>query len=384
MIMAKKDFYETLGVAKGASDEDIKKAYRRLAMKYHPDRNEGNKEAEAKFKEAKEAYEILSDPQKKALYDQYGHAGVDAAAGAGGGPGRGGFHGGGGGQGFEDMFGMFGDIFGGGRGGRGGQAQARRGSDLQYNMQVTLEEAVHGVTKQINIPTYINCKTCKGSGAKKDSGKTTCGTCHGQGAVRMQQGFFSVQQTCPNCHGAGQMIKDPCDTCRGSGRQHETKKLSVKIPAGVDNGDRIRLAGEGEAGEQGAPTGDLYVQIHVQEHPMFKREESDLYCEVPISFTMACVGGELEIPTLDGKVKLKIPAETQSDKVLRLRGKGVKQLRSSHTGDLLCRVVVETPVNLTKAQKELLQQFEQSLVDGKNHNPKSASWFDNVKKFFKV
>ena len=376
--MAKKDYYEVLGVTKGASEEEIKKAYRRLAMKYHPDRNEGNKEAEAKFKEANEAYEVLSDAKKKAAYDQFGHAGVDPSMGGG----AGGFHGAQG-QGFEDLFGMFGDIFGGRGGGGRGQAQARRGSDLQYNMQLTLEEAVHGVTKEIQVPTYASCKTCKGSGSKKDSGKTTCSTCHGQGAIRMQQGFFSMQQTCPKCHGTGQVIKDPCEKCHGSGRERETKKLSVKIPAGVDSGDRIRLAGEGEAGEQGAPAGDLYVQMHVQEHSIFKREGSDLYCEVPVSFTMACLGGELEIPTLEGKVKLKIPAETQSDKVLRLRGKGVKQLRGNHTGDLLCRVLVETPVNLTKAQKELLQQFEKSLEDGKNHNPKSQGWFDGVKKFFK-
>ena len=384
--MAKKDFYEVLGVKKGASDDEIKKAYRRLAMKYHPDRNAGDKEAEKHFKELNEANEVLSDPQKKAAYDQYGHAGIDPSMGGGA---RGGFHGGQGaqgGQGFDDLFGMFGDIFGGGRGGRGGQGQAqgRRGSDLQYNMQITLEEAVHGVTKEIQVPTYVNCKTCKGSGSKKDSGKVTCTTCHGQGVVRMQQGFFSMEQACPKCHGAGQIIKDPCEKCHGSGRERETKKLSVKIPGGVDTGDRVRLTGEGEAGEQGAPAGDLYVQVHVQDHPIFRREESDLHCEVPISFTTACLGGELEIPTLDGKVKLKIPAETQSDKVFRLRGKGVKQLRSSHVGDLLCRVLVETPVNLTKTQKELLEQFEKSLAeDGKNHNPKSTGWFDNVKKFFK-
>ncbi|AZQ11390.1 MULTISPECIES: molecular chaperone DnaJ [Shewanella] len=371
--MSKRDYYEVLGVGRDASEREIKKAYKRLAMKYHPDRNPGDKEAEASFKEVKEAYEILTDADKKAAYDQFGHAGVD--------PNRGGGGFGGGGD-FGDIFGdVFGDIFGGGR--RGGQRQAARGSDLRYNLELSLEEAVRGLTKELKVPTLVGCDSCDGSGAKKGSSATTCGTCHGMGQVQMRQGFFAVQQTCPTCHGRGKIIKDPCSKCHGNGRVEKTKTLSVKIPAGVDTGDRIRLAGEGEAGEFGAPPGDLYVQVTVREHPIFVRDGNNLYCEVPISFAKAALGGEIEVPTLDGKVSLKIPAETQTGRMFRLRGKGVKSVRSHAVGDLLCKVVMETPVNLSERQKELLREFEASLTgESKKHSPKAEGFFDGVKKFF--
>ncbi|ABM00713.1 MULTISPECIES: molecular chaperone DnaJ [Shewanella] len=371
--MSKRDYYEVLGVGRDASEREIKKAYKRLAMKYHPDRNPGDKEAEASFKEVKEAYEILTDTDKKAAYDQFGHAGVD--------PNRGGGGFGGGGD-FGDIFGdVFGDIFGGGR--RGGQRQAARGSDLRYNLELSLEEAVRGLTKELKVPTLVGCDSCDGSGAKKGSSATTCGTCHGMGQVQMRQGFFAVQQTCPTCHGRGKIIKDPCSKCHGNGRVEKTKTLSVKIPAGVDTGDRIRLAGEGEAGEFGAPPGDLYVQVTVREHPIFVRDGNNLYCEVPISFAKAALGGEIEVPTLDGKVSLKIPAETQTGRMFRLRGKGVKSVRSHAVGDLLCKVVMETPVNLSERQKELLREFEASLTgESKKHSPKAEGFFDGVKKFF--
>ena len=294
--MSKRDYYEILGVSKGADEAELKKAYRRLAMKYHPDRNPDSDEAEDKFKEAKEAFDILSDPQKRQAYDQFGHAGVD--------PSQGGFGGGGaGGASFSDIFGdVFGDIFGGARGGGGGH-RARRGADLRYNLELSLEEAVHGTQAKIHVPTYVNCEPCDGSGAKKGSKPVTCDMCGGAGQVRMQQGFFSIQQTCPQCHGQGTMIKDPCNSCHGQGRIKKEKTLQVKVPAGVDTGDRIRLSGEGEAGGPGATPGDLYVQIHVKNHPIFQRDGDDLYCEVPISFSTACLGGELEVPTLDGRVK---------------------------------------------------------------------------------
>ena len=372
-----RDYYEILGVSKSASDNEIKKAFRRLAMKYHPDRNPGE-EGEAKFKEAQEAYEVLSDPQKRSAYDQFGHAGVDGSAGmGGGGAGMGGGFAGGG---FSDIFGdMFGDIFGGG--GRGRQAQ--RGADLKYNLSIELEDAVHGTTRQIKVPTLVNCKSCQGSGAKSSSGKTTCQTCHGAGAVRMTQGFFSVQQTCPNCQGSGQMIKDPCSACGGKGRVQETKTLSVKVPAGVDSGDRIRLSEEGEAGEHGAPPGDLYVQVNIKPHKIFTREGNNLHCEVPVSMGTAALGGEVEVPTIDGQVKLKVPPETQTGKQFRLRGRGIQPLRGGSPGDLMCKVMVETPVNLTSEQKAKLRDFEDSVKDGpQKHRPKSKSWFDNVKAFF--
>jgi molecular chaperone DnaJ len=372
--MAKRDYYEVLGIQRNATEAEIKTAFKKLAMKYHPDRNPDNKEAEDKFKEAKEAYDILSDAQKRAAYDQFGHAGVDAA-----GAGAGGFGGGFGGASFSDIFGdVFGDIFGGGA--RGG-SRVYRGADLRYNLELSLEEAVHGTTVKIRVPTLVSCETCGGSGARKGTSATTCPTCHGHGQVRMQQGFFAVQQTCPRCRGTGKIIPDPCPVCHGQGRVEEQKTLSVKVPAGVDNGDRIRLGGEGEAGENGGPPGDLYVQIHVREHPIFVREGSDLYCEVPISFVTAALGGELEVPTLDGRVKLKVPAETQTGKLFRLRGKGVTSVRGGAPGDLICKVTVETPVNLTSQQKELFRQLEQTMGDEK-HTPRARSWLDGVKKFF--
>ena len=371
--MSKRDFYEVLGVSKNASEADLKKAYRRMAMKYHPDRNPGE-EGEAKFKEAKQAYEVLCDPKKRAAYDQFGHAGVDSSMG--GGPG--GFGAGAGG--FSDIFGdVFGDIFGGGRGG----GRAHRGTDLRYNLELSLEEAVAGTTVKIRIPTLVECHTCGGSGAEKGSSPETCPTCHGHGQVRMQQGFFSVQQTCPRCHGRGTVITDPCGTCQGQGRVQEQKTLSVKVPPGVDTGDRIRLAGEGEAGDAGAPPGDLYVQVAVKPHEIFQREDSHLFCEVPIGFVTAALGGELEVPTLDGKVVLKIPAGTQSGKLFRMRGKGVKPVRGGPVGDLLCKVLVETPVHLTERQKQLLREFDQTMQDGGDrHSPHSTSWLDGVKRFF--
>ncbi|MEW6353631.1 MAG: molecular chaperone DnaJ [Pseudomonadota bacterium] len=370
--MTKRDYYQVLGVERNASEDDIKKAYRRLAMKHHPDRNPGDKAAEENFKEAKEAYEILSDARKRAAYDQFGHAGVDPAA-AGASYARGGAS-------FSDIFGdMFSDIFGGGRGGE----RVYAGADLRYNLELSLEEAVHGATVSIRIPVHVTCKTCEGSGAKPGSSPKICPTCQGHGQVRMQQGFFSIQQTCPRCHGKGKIITEPCATCHGQGRVQEHKTLSVKVPAGVDSGDRIRLAGEGEASDSGGPPGDLYVQVTVREHPIFTREDNNLFCEVPISFVTAALGGELDVPTLDGSVKLRVPAETQTDKVFRLRGKGVKSLRGGTVGDLLCKVIVETPVNLNNRQKALLSEFEDSLTEGgKKHNPRASSWLDGVKKFF--
>lgn len=372
--MSKRDYYEVLGLQKNASADEIKKAYRRLAMKYHPDRNSGDgaAEAEDKFKEVKEAYEVLSDDQKRAAYDQFGHAGVDRNAG--------GFGGGfGGGASFSDIFSeAFGDIFG----GRGG-SRVNRGADMRYNLELSLEDAVRGTEVKIRIPTMVKCKTCGGSGAKKGSKTKTCATCHGHGQVRMQQGFFAVQQTCPVCHGNGTVIEDPCTSCNGHGRVQDHKTLSVKVPAGVDSGDRIRLAGEGEAGEHGGPAGDLYVQVSVKPHPIFERHDADLLCDVPIAITKAALGGELEVPTLDGKLMLKIPAGTQTGKLFRMRGKGVKPVRGQAPGDLLCRVVVETPVNLNDDQKELLRKLEESLSGGGDrHSPNASSWLDKAKSFF--
>lgn len=372
--MSKRDYYEILDVPRNASEADIKKAYRKLAMKHHPDRNPDDKTSEEQFKEVKEAYEILSDSRKRAAYDQFGHAGVGSTGGGGAGA-----------QGFDfgdigNIFGdIFGDIFGGGR----GQTRAQRGADLGYNLELNLEQAVHGTTVQIQVPTWIGCEECAGSGARKGTKPVDCKTCGGAGQVRMQQGFFTVQQTCPTCRGHGKVIADPCPKCRGQGRIQERKTLSVKIPAGMDSGDRIRLAGEGEAGLYGAPPGDLYVQIRVKPHPIFTREGIDLQCEVPVSFVIAALGGEIDVPTLDGHVKLKIPAETQSGKSFRLRGKGVKSVRNNKLGDLFCRVVVEIPVRLTREQKELLEKFNESLSkDPERHSPQAKSWFDGVRKFF--
>ena len=373
--MSKRDYYEVLGVNRDAGDDEIKKAYRKLAMKYHPDRNPDNKEAEEKFKEAKEAYEMLSDPQKKAAYDRYGHAGVDPSMGAG--PGAQGFEGG-----FADAFGdIFGDLFGGG--GRGGRSNVYRGADLRYNLEITLEEAARGAEKTIRIPTVEECGTCHGSGAKPGTHPKPCPTCQGHGQVRVQQGFFSIQQTCPKCHGSGKIIPDPCRDCAGAGRTKKQKTLEVKIPAGIDDGMRLRHAGHGEPGLNGGPPGDLYVEIHIRKHAVFERDHDDLHCEMPISITTAALGGEIEIPTLEGMARLKIPAETQSGKVFRLRGKGIKNVRSHVHGDLMCHVVVETPVSLTERQKELLREFEESASgNADRHNPKAQGWMDKVRDFF--
>jgi molecular chaperone DnaJ len=369
--MSKRDYYEVLGVSKDADPKDIKKAYRRVAMKFHPDRNSDDPKSDDKFKEASEAYEILSDAEKREAYNRFGHAGVEANMG------------GGGGGSFSDVFGdVFGDIFGGGGGGRG-HGGPQRGSDLRYTLDISLESAVKGTTVEIRVPTLTTCDTCDGSGAKKGSSPTTCGTCGGAGQVRMQQGFFQVQQTCPTCRGKGKSISDPCGGCHGQGRVERTKTLSVKVPPGVDTGDRIRLSGEGEAGPDGGPSGDLFVQMSVQQHAIFERDGKNLYCEVPITFADAALGGELEVPTLDGRVKLKIPAGTQTGKLFRLRGKGVKQVRGGTVGDLLCRAAVETPVNLNKRQKELFKELQESLGEGgKSQSPRQNSWFEGVKSFF--
>ncbi len=378
--MSKRDYYEVLGVKRDVAEADLKKAYRRLAMKHHPDRNPGDKKAEEQFKEAKEAYEVLSDAKKRSAYDQFGHAGVDAhAAGARGGAGPG----------FDpndvfgDIFGdVFGDIFSGGR--RGGGQRVYRGADLRYGLSLTLEQAVFGATVNITVPTLVTCQVCHGSGAKKGSQPQTCTTCAGRGQVRVQQGPFVMQQPCPRCHGKGTLISDPCGNCHGQGRVEEEKTLAVKVPAGVDNGDRIRLSGEGEAGPNGGPAGDLYVEINVREHAIFSRDGADLACEVPVAFATAALGGELEVPTLDGSVSLKIPAETQTGKVFRLRGKGVKPVRGGSVGDLLCRVEVETPVHLSKEQKELLKKFDSAVkAGGERHSPREHSWLEGVKRFFK-
>ena len=379
--MAKRDYYTTLGVNRDASEEDIKKSYRKLAMKHHPDRNPDNKQSEEKFKEAKEAYEVLSDARKRAAYDQFGHAGVDASAGFG--AGARGFGGQEGFGGFADAFGdIFGDIFNSG-GGRGRGSGVYRGADLRYNLELTLEEAARGTEAKIRIPTLEECTTCHGSGAKPGTQPKTCPSCHGQGQVRVSQGFFSVQQTCPQCRGTGTIIPEPCATCSGAGRVKKHKTLSVKIPQGVDQDDRIRLTGEGEAGLNGGPTGDLYVVITLKPHSVFQRENSDLHCEMPISFATAALGGEIEIPTLDGHANIKIPAETQTGQVFRLRNKGIKSVRSSVHGDLFCHVAIETPVKLTAKQRELLREFEAiNAEDPARHNPKAKNWFDHVKEFF--
>ena len=373
--MAKRDYYEVLGINRDAPEEEIKKAYRRLAMKWHPDRNPDNPKAEEHFKEAKQAYEVLSDAQKRGAYDQYGHAGVDQQAGMGGGGAAGGMGG------FGDIFNdIFGDIFGGARGGR---SNVFRGADLRYNLEITLEQAAHGFETRIRIPTMAQCETCHGSGAKAGSQPQTCPSCRGAGQVRVSQGPFSIAQTCPRCHGSGKIIPNPCATCAGNGRVKQQKTLSVRIPTGVDEGDRVRLSGEGEPGVNGGPAGDLYVQVHIKPHPVFQRDHDDLHCEMPISISTAALGGEIEIPTLEGSARINVPTETQSAKTFRLRGKGIKGVRSHTPGDLFCHVVVETPVNLTARQKELLHEFEAiSQKDVARHNPRSKSWYDKVKEFF--
>ena len=370
--MAKQDYYQTLEVSRNASEAELKKAYRRLAMKYHPDRNPNDPQAEHRFKEAKEAYEVLADPQKRAAYDQFGHAGLNSGHG-----GAGGF--GGVGDVFGDIFGeMFGDIFSGGQRGR---SQVFRGADLRYELELDLEQAVFGTETTIRIPALVECHSCGGSGAAKGSQPKTCDTCGGHGQVRVQQSVFTIQQPCPRCKGRGKIVTNPCDTCLGQGRVREEKTLAVKIPAGVDSGDRIRLSGEGEAGRNGGPAGDLYVEIHVREHAIFQRDGNNLSCEVPVSFTTAALGGSVSVPTLDTDVVLKIPAETQSGRVFRLRSKGVTPVRGGATGDLYCRVVVETPVDLNHEQKDLLRRFEASLQEG-SQKPREKSFFDGVKKFF--
>ena len=378
--MAKRDYYEALGVPKNATEDDIKKAYRKLAMKYHPDRNQGEgddaKKAEEKFKEVKEAYEMLSDAQKRAAYDQYGHAGVDPNAGGHGGAGMGG--------GFAEAFGdIFGDIFNGGRRGGGGQ-QVYRGSDLSYAMEITLEEAANGKDAQIRIPSWDTCDTCKGSGAKPGTSAKTCTTCSGSGTVHMRQGFFSIQQTCPHCHGSGKIIPEPCTTCNGAGKIKRQKTLEVKIPAGINEGMRIRSAGNGEPGTNGGPAGDLYIEIRIKEHDIFERDGDDLHCTVPVSFTTVALGGSIEVPTLAGKAEIELPEGTQHGKTFRLRGKGIKGLRSSYPGDLYAHVSVETPVKLTEHQRKLLKELDESLKKGgEKHSPNAKSWTDRVKDLFK-
>ena len=370
----KEDYYQLLGVAKNASEAEIKKAYKKLAMKHHPDKNAGEKKSEEKFKEIGEAYEVLSNPEKRARYDQFGHEGAQMGAGGG--------HAGGGAE-FSDFFSdIFGDIFGGRSGGQRSSAR-QRGSDLQYNLELTLEEAVKGVTTQIRIPTLEKCAECQGSGARPGTSATTCSTCGGAGQVRVQQGFFTLQQTCPTCRGAGKSIANPCGHCRGQGRIKGSKTLSVKVPAGVDSGDKIRLSGEGEAGAQGGAAGDLFVQMQVKKHEVFQREGSDLYCEAPISLVTAALGGEIDVPTLNGAVKLRIPAGTQTHCVFRLRKKGVHNVRGGGIGDLLCRVVIETPLHLTKKQEALLGELGESLRSegASKQNPKLSSWIQKIKKF---
>ena len=379
--MAKRDYYEVLGVPKNASDEDIKKAYRKLAMKYHPDRNqgEGAKQAEEKFKEAKEAYEMLSDAQKRAAYDQHGHAGVDPNMGGRGGPeGFGGF---------AEAFGdIFGDIFGGGGGARrgGGGQQVFRGSDLSYAMEITLEEAALGKETQIRIPSWETCGTCNGSGAKPGTSPKTCGTCNGSGNVHLRQGFFSIQQTCPHCRGSGKIIPEPCTTCSGAGRIKRQKTLEVKIPAGINEGMRIRSAGNGEPGTNGGPAGDLYIEIRIKAHEIFERDGDDLHCTVPVGMTTAALGGSIEVPTLGAKAEIELPEGTQHGKTFRLRGKGIKGLRSSYPGDLYCHITVETPVKLTDTQRKLLKELDESFRRaGERHSPNAKSWTDRVKDLFK-
>ena len=375
--MAKRDFYEVLGVPKNASEEEIKKAYRKLAMKHHPDRNQGDtaKAAEEKFKEAKEAYEMLSDAQKRAAYDQYGHAGVDPNMRGGPGDGFGG--------GFAEAFGdIFGDMFGQQQRGRGGR-QVYRGSDLSYAMEVSLEEAANGKDAQIRIPSWDNCGTCNGSGAKPGTQAKTCSTCHGSGSVQMRQGFFSVQQTCPHCRGSGKIIPEPCPTCSGQGRIKRQKTLEVKIPAGIDDGMRIRSAGNGEPGMNGGPPGDLFIEIRLKKHEIFERDGDDLHCVVPISIVTASLGGEIEVPTLQGKAAIDLPEGTQTGKQFRLRGKGIKGVRSNYPGDLYCHITVETPVKLTEHQRKLLRELDESLKKGgAKHSPGEASWTDKFKSFF--
>lgn len=379
--MAKRDYYETLGVAKGASADEIKKGFRQKAKELHPDRNADNPNAEAQFKEANEAYDVLKDPEKKAAYDRYGHAAFEGGTGQRPGGGMGG-----GGQGdfasaFSDVFDdLFGDMMGRRGGGGGGRSRVQRGNDLRYNLRISLEEAFSGLAKTINVPTAVTCGNCNGTGAEGQSEPLACPTCSGMGKVRAQQGFFTVERTCPTCSGAGQTIKDPCNTCNGHGRVEKEKSLSVNIPAGVETGTRIRLAGEGEAGLRGGPTGDLYIFIEVKEHQLFQREANDLFCRVPVSMASAALGGDIEVPTIDGgKSRVKIPEGSQSGRQMRLRGKGMPALRSGGPGDMFIELAVETPVKLTARQKELLQEFDDLSAE---NNPQSAGFFSSVKSFW--
>src|SRR5579863_6707745 len=375
--MSKRDYYKVLDVPRTSTEAQIKQAYRRLAMKYHPDRNPNDREAEERFKEAKEASEVLTDAHKRAVYDQHGHAGLEAATRGGGG--RGPF---GAGDAFSDIFGdVFGDIFGAAR--RGGRSQVFRGADLRYELELSLDQAVFGTTSEIEVTKLAECETCHGSGAAKGSTPSTCESCGGAGQVRISQGFFQLQQTCPRCRGTGTIVRNPCDTCLGQGRIRRTRKLSVKVPAGVDTGDRVRLSGEGEGGRNGGPPGDLYVEIHVREHPIFERDGEHLSCEVPISFATAALGGTVDVPTLDGDVTLKVPPETQSGRIFRLRDKGVKPVRGGSRGDLFCRLVVETPVHLSAEQRELVRKLDDALrKDSRRHAPREQGFFEGVKRFF--
>jgi len=383
--MAKRDYYDILGVPRNAEEEDIKKAYRKLAMKHHPDRNQGDKAkvSEEKFKEAKEAYEMLTDPQKRAAYDQYGHAGVDPNMGGRGGAGPEGFGG------FAEAFGdIFGDIFGGAAAGAGGRRaggqQVYRGNDLSYAMEITLEEAARGKDTQIRIPSWDTCETCKGSGAKPGTSPKTCTTCNGSGTVHMRQGFFSIQQTCPHCRGSGKIIPEPCTTCNGAGKIKKQKTLEVKIPAGINEGMRIRSAGNGEPGTNGGPSGDLYIEIRVKAHDIFERDGDDLHCTVPVGLTTVTLGGTIEVPTLGGNAEIDLPEGTQHGKTFRLRGKGIKGIRSSYPGDLYAHIAVETPVKITEHQRKLLKELDESFrKGGDRHSPNEKSWADRVKDLFK-
>lgn len=367
--MAKRDYYEVLGVDRQVSEADLKKAYRRLAMKHHPDRNKDDSDADSKFREIQEAYGVLSDPEKRSLYDRFGHdavgaSGASGAAGAAGG--------------FEDIFGdVFGDMFG--RASRG--RTESRGADLAYRIELDLEEAVFGVIRELDVEMAAQCETCSGSGCAPGTQPETCPTCQGRGEVVVQQGFFTLRQTCPKCHGEGRIIRVPCHDCHGSGRVRKTRTLRVKIPAGVDQGDRIRLTGEGEAGMRGGASGDLYVEVRVRKHRLFHRKGNDLHCDVPISFAMAALGGTVEIPTLGGHVNLKIPPETQTGVPLRLRGKGLRSVRDSSLGDMICTMVVETPVSLNVEQRRLLEELEESLTGNEVHSPRVDSWLKRGRHF---
>jgi molecular chaperone DnaJ len=383
--MAKRDFYEVLGVGKSADDKDLKAAYRKLAKQYHPDANPSDKSAEGKFKEINEAYDVLKDPQKKAAYDRFGHQAFEGGMGGGRGPGGAGF-----GPEFtssmSDIFeDLFGDFMGGQAGARGrgrgrGQAGAARGADLRYNMEISLTEAFTGKTAQIRVPSSVTCEVCNGSGAKAGSAPKTCSTCNGQGAVRSQSGFFTVERTCPTCQGRGQVISDPCGNCGGQGRVTRERTLSVNVPAGVEDGTRIRLANEGEAGLRGGPSGDLYIFLSVRQHEFFQRDGSDLFCKVPVSMATASLGGEIEVPTIDGKkARVSIPDGSQTGKQFRLRGKGMPVLRSSQTGDMYIQISVETPVNLSKRQRELLREFDR---ESRNNSPESEGFFAKARAFW--